>query len=227
MALGPARRKDAKEKLDYDLYHGRIEKSLDFANDALTTTGVYRPKKGDLSGFDPASRVEPVHGEESMGLGTSTFLEGAPASKAAIGSHDQERRSSHDGSYAEGWSTTGEGGPPAGATPAGGLARKKSLAQKIRGGISRGNGSTREPTRPNNHKVTSSSGSDELPSPIGPGAARPSKGSGGLADSSHDEDVQVKNSGGPDSSSGVAKRNGSGSASGNGLLSRVKSLRKR
>lgn len=51
-------------------------------------------------------KIEPVHGDESLGLGTSTFLEGAPASRVAI-----QRNS-------EGSSS---------------LARKQSLAQRIRG----------------------------------------------------------------------------------------------
>lgn len=58
----------------------------------------------------PLQRVEPIHGEESLGLGTSTFLEGAPASRNAI----QRRNTETD-------------------PEAGGLGRKKSLAQKIRG----------------------------------------------------------------------------------------------
>jgi hypothetical protein len=56
-------------------------------------------------------KTEPIHGDESLGLGTSTFLEGAPASRAAI----QRRESDF---------TMPDGG---------GLSRKKSLAQKIRG----------------------------------------------------------------------------------------------
>lgn len=56
-------------------------------------------------------KVEPVHGDLSLGLGTSTFLEGAPASRAAIQRNAVESTS----------------------PDAGGLARKKSLAQKIRG----------------------------------------------------------------------------------------------
>jgi hypothetical protein len=56
------------------------------------------------------TRVEPIHGDETLGLGTSTFLEGAPASKTAM-----QRRASEQNS------------PPEG------LSRKKSLAQKIRG----------------------------------------------------------------------------------------------
>ncbi|OAF63291.1 hypothetical protein VC83_00043 [Pseudogymnoascus destructans] len=62
-------------------------------------------------------KVEPVHGDESLGLGTSTFLEGAPASKAAI------QRTAAETAGAE----------SAAAKAGGGLARKKSLAQKIRG----------------------------------------------------------------------------------------------
>lgn len=62
---------------------------------------------------NPGLKVEPIHGEESLGLGTSTFLEGAPASRAAI-----QRRETD--------TTMPEGG-------GGGLGRKKSLAQKIRG----------------------------------------------------------------------------------------------
>jgi hypothetical protein len=58
--------------------------------------------------------VEPLHGEESMGLGTSTFLEGAPASRTAI-----QRRESDFGEVVN--------------NPGGGLGRKKSLAMKIRG----------------------------------------------------------------------------------------------
>lgn len=57
------------------------------------------------------SKVEPVHGEESLGLGTSTFLEGAPASRTAM-----QRKESEQAVLTEG-----------------GLGRKKSLAQKIRG----------------------------------------------------------------------------------------------
>jgi hypothetical protein len=56
-------------------------------------------------------KVEPIHGDESMGLGTSTFLEGAPASRAAIQKTEAENA----------------------AAAASGLQRKKSLAQKIRG----------------------------------------------------------------------------------------------
>lgn len=61
---------------------------------------------------DSFARVEPIHGEESLGLGTSTFLEGTPASRSAMQRTESEQAvTSQDN----------------------GLSRKKSLAQKIRG----------------------------------------------------------------------------------------------
>ena len=74
--------------------------------------------------FNPTMKVEPLHGDESMGLGTSTFLEGAPAARVAI-----QRRESESDSISQ--------------ANGGGLTRKRSLAQKIRG-ISN---STRNPSR--------------------------------------------------------------------------------
>ncbi|CCG84100.1 protein of unknown function [Taphrina deformans PYCC 5710] len=74
--------------------------------------------------FDPASTIDPIHGHESVGLGTTTFLEGAPASRSAMlartvsdnGGKDEFRpRATSD--YASGSS----------------LGRKKSVLQKIRG----------------------------------------------------------------------------------------------
>ena len=74
------------------------------------------------SSFNPHAQVEKIHGNESMGLGTSTHLEGAPAPRAAI-----IRRESENDKI-----------PGSGNT--GGLGRKRSLAQKIRGisGANRG-----------------------------------------------------------------------------------------
>ena len=65
------------------------------------------------STFNAGAKINPLHGEESLGLGTSTFLEGAPAARAAITRRESESESAGGG--------------------AGGLGRKKSLAQKIRG----------------------------------------------------------------------------------------------
>ncbi|KAH8654500.1 Pal1 cell morphology protein-domain-containing protein [Tricladium varicosporioides] len=70
--------------------------------------GRPRAQRHDSNVVSATTRVEPIHGEETLGLGTSTFLEGAPASRTAM-----QRRESD--------------------TPAeGGLGRKKSLAQRIK-----------------------------------------------------------------------------------------------
>ncbi|EEP82685.1 predicted protein [Uncinocarpus reesii 1704] len=106
MALGGAGPNNSS--LDLNQFHGRGEEGYaDFSKTSRTTER-----------FDPTARVEPIHGAESMGLGTSTFLEGAPASRAAI-----ERRQSET---------------EAQALQSAGLQRKKSLAQKIRGINTRG-----------------------------------------------------------------------------------------
>lgn len=63
-------------------------------------------------------RIEPIHGEETLGLGTSTFLEGAPVSRAALQKREVEQAQT--------------------SPTEGGLGRKKSLAQKIRGINNRG-----------------------------------------------------------------------------------------
>ncbi|KAL7795915.1 Pal1 cell morphology domain-containing protein [Trichoderma ceciliae] len=61
--------------------------------------------------FDAQARASLVHGDESHGLGTSTFLEGTPAARSAIVRRQVEQ--AQEGSE-------------------GGLQRKKSLAQRIR-----------------------------------------------------------------------------------------------
>lgn len=70
-----------------------------------------KPFRQDSAIQSATTRVEPIHGEETLGLGTSTFLEGAPASKTAM-----QRRESEQS-----------------PTELSGLSRKKSLAQRIRG----------------------------------------------------------------------------------------------
>ncbi|KAI9796951.1 MAG: hypothetical protein M1833_005897 [Piccolia ochrophora] len=72
-----------------------------------------RPVVDRSQSFNATARVEPVHGDESLGLGTSTFLEGAPASRTAIKRWDTETEVDN--------------------LRGGGLGRKKSLAQRIRG----------------------------------------------------------------------------------------------
>lgn len=63
----------------------------------------------DSSTFDASLNQKPVHGNTSLGLGSSTFLDGAPASKTATDKFNQEQQQL-------------------------GLSRKKSLAQRFRGG---------------------------------------------------------------------------------------------
>ncbi|KAL8739108.1 MAG: hypothetical protein Q9181_000219 [Wetmoreana brouardii] len=119
--------------LDLNQFHGRgAEGFTDFSASGVNTfptepepyAGASAPiRKGPsvrpgvdrTTSYNPTDRVEPVHGDESLGLGTSTFLEGAPAARAAI-----QRRESE---------SEGVGGGIGGA----GLGRKRSLAQKIRG----------------------------------------------------------------------------------------------
>ncbi|KAK5122198.1 hypothetical protein LTR85_004108 [Meristemomyces frigidus] len=112
MALGGSG--PLRSRIDLDKFHGRGEEG--FSEYAAT-------RKADTAIINPTDRIEQVHGDETYGLGTSTFLEGAPASRKAL-----QRRESEDQSVAE---------PAMG----GGLARKKSLAQRFRGmSASRNNG---------------------------------------------------------------------------------------
>ena len=118
--------------IDHNLFHGKqVEAFSDFSKSGTDAAGYAsygapaRPSTARSQTFSPAGhadpihgafnpvvRVDPVHGDESLGLGTSTFLEGAPASRIAM----KRRESESDN-----------------AQGAGGLGRKKSLAQKIRG----------------------------------------------------------------------------------------------
>lgn len=107
------------KNIDLEKFHGRgAEGFTDFARSGadsnLDAFGKKRPSLEQRSiSFNPKDRVEPIHGEETIGLGTSTFLEGAPASRTAI----QRRESENE----------------AAALQNGGLGRKKSIAQRIRG----------------------------------------------------------------------------------------------
>jgi hypothetical protein len=100
------------DKIDLDKIHGRgAEGFTDFGG----SQAPFR-KRPELEGrsltYGPKDRVDIVHGDESYGLGTSTFLEGAPASRTAI----EQREFENQRAMAEG-----------------GLGRKKSIAQRIRG----------------------------------------------------------------------------------------------
>ena len=100
--------------------------------------GAVRPIKKEPLVTNFMQKVEPVHGDESMGLGTSTFLDGAPASRAAIQRRESETVPPESGNV-------------------GGIQRKKSLAQKIRG--------INNPRREYGGRVTSPEGANYAGSP--------------------------------------------------------------
>ena len=61
------------------------------------STGAAPEKIGSSGGavamgvFDPLSRGSVLHGDETLGLGTSTFLEGAPAARSPAGRRTPRR----------------------------------------------------------------------------------------------------------------------------------------
>ena len=105
--------------LDYDKFHGVGQEAHRDYNEAAVVeepaaTVFPRTEPTDKHfGYNPTAQDQ-LHGEESVGLGTSTFLEGAPASRTAM----QRRESENDAAQMD-------------DRPA--LGRKKSLAQRIRG----------------------------------------------------------------------------------------------
>ncbi|KAJ5106043.1 hypothetical protein NUU61_003390 [Penicillium alfredii] len=106
MALGGAG--PNRSNIDLNLFHGRMEEGYnDFSSALPLRTNT------ETASFDPKARVDPIHGAESMGLGTSTFLDGAPASRSAMARRESENEAQ--------------------ITQNGGLQRKKSLAQRLRG----------------------------------------------------------------------------------------------
>ena len=115
--------------------------------------GTMTPGQDRQSAFNPTEIVQQVHGQESLGLGTSTFLEGTPAAKTVI----QRRESESD-------NVNGE---------AGGLGRKRSLAQRIRGISNAGRDRTYRPPISSNNRVTSPDNALE-----NAGSARPGMVSG-------------------------------------------------
>lgn len=101
------------KRADHSIFLGNNDEEAfkDYSSGAIAGSYGIPKHKTEINVQSAATTLEPIHGEESLGLGTSTFLEGAPASRTAM-----QRRQS-------------ESGPSDG----GGLGRKKSLAQKIRG----------------------------------------------------------------------------------------------
>lgn len=49
-----------------------------------------KPRTHEMELFDPKQRGEFEHGEETLGLGSSTFLEGTPAARTAIARNQEE-----------------------------------------------------------------------------------------------------------------------------------------
>jgi len=134
------------QKIDLDRIHGRgAEGFTDFGG---TETEWRKPAVPHIE-FSAKGRDDVMHGDESHGLGTSTFLDGAPASRKAI---EQDYEAQRAKQLAEN-----------------GLGRKKSIAQRFRG-ISQprnprfGEGAPRitspnGPTSPNGTNGPSSAGS--------------------------------------------------------------------
>ncbi|CAM1502251.1 Fc.00g042350.m01.CDS01 [Cosmosporella sp. VM-42] len=83
----------------------------DYSKGAKPNPSYYPSSRTEPPIFDPISRGSIVHGDESHGLGTSTFLEGTPAPRSAIVRRQAEQAQENMEI---------------------GLARKKSLAQRIR-----------------------------------------------------------------------------------------------
>lgn len=115
MALGGAGPNNSK--LNLEQYHGMgKEANLDYNGAAIPDADadyMRRPQPERSASFNPTARTEAIHGDASTGLGTSTFLEGTPASRAAIENHKSEQEAAEQAMAA-------------------GLSRKKSLAQRIK-----------------------------------------------------------------------------------------------
>ncbi|CAI4545612.1 AFI_G0026210.mRNA.1.CDS.1 [Saccharomyces cerevisiae] len=66
------------------------------ANSSTTILDAIKPNSKNITQFDSKMKTELVHGPTTMGLGSTTFLDGAPASSAAIKqdviNHAQESR---------------------------------------------------------------------------------------------------------------------------------------
>lgn len=107
------------KKLDVAQYHGFGQEAHIDYNEAAIVDGdaeyMRRPLPERSTSFNPTARTEPLHGSETAGLGTSTFLEGAPASRAAIQQREIAEFEAQQQLQAQG------------------LGRKKSIAQRIRG----------------------------------------------------------------------------------------------
>lgn len=102
--------------IDLNRYHGTEQEAhIDYNEAAVVDEDAAYMRRANPTreeAFNPTARVEPVHGEASVGLGTTTFLEGAPASRVAIQRRESESQAAQQAQM---------------------ISRKKSLAQRIRG----------------------------------------------------------------------------------------------
>lgn len=107
---------------DHSAFMGNAtdEAFRDYARGGKGSNGMYSSSRAEPPIFNPVGQ-DIIHGDESHGLGTSTFLEGTPAARSAIVRRQAEEAQEN---------------------MEGGLQRKKSLAQRIRrvGGGPRDNG---------------------------------------------------------------------------------------
>jgi hypothetical protein len=131
-------------------------------------------------GFDSSQKELPVHGDASMGLGTSTFLDGTPASAAAINKSQEEAL---------------------GAS----LGRKKSIVQRLRGGSSSGPAPPRPPKAP---AVVSPSAIDESTDPLARATSNPVNGSESNGDRkiTYDTNTRTTNGGSSSGAGGLLRR---------------------
>ena len=102
--------------IDLNRYHGREQEAhIDYNEAAVVDEDaayIRRANPPREEAFNPTARIEPVHGEASVGLGTTTFLEGAPASRSAIQRREHESQAAQQAQV---------------------ISRKMSLAQRFRG----------------------------------------------------------------------------------------------
>ncbi|KAH6633564.1 Pal1 cell morphology protein-domain-containing protein [Boeremia exigua] len=94
-------------KIDLDRIHGRGAEGFTDFNSGNEWKKAPAVPTGE---FSAKGRDDIVHGEQTHGLGTSTFLEGAPASRTAVEQDFEQKRAENNG-----------------------LGRKKSIAQRFRG----------------------------------------------------------------------------------------------
>ncbi|KAI8632812.1 Pal1-domain-containing protein [Xylariaceae sp. FL1651] len=73
---------------DHKLFMG--QEPHDASSMYAGTRDIAKPRKDEIGLFDPKQRAEFEYGEETLGLGSSTFLEGTPAARTAIVQHQNE-----------------------------------------------------------------------------------------------------------------------------------------